>query len=169
MEILSRIVLNQIEAALAMLHDALATCPPEHWDGPVGKYPFWQVAYHTLCFVDLYLSPSEAAFEIRAIHPQGMREYDEEYPSRRFEQAELLEYACFCRDKARIVLAAETPATLAGPSGHSYRKISRGELHVYNLRHLAHHTGQISAYLRRADAKFQGMDMLRWVSGGWPA
>lgn len=26
---------------------------------------------------------------------------------------------------------------------------ARGELHLYNLRHVQHHTGQLSAYLRR--------------------
>ena len=33
------------------------------WDAPIAKYPFWMVAYHTLCYVDCYLSPDNAAFE----------------------------------------------------------------------------------------------------------
>ncbi len=157
------ILSSQFEAALAMFNDCAQKCPPEHWDGKIAKYPFWQVAYHTLCFVDLYLAPNEETFEPRAdLHPQGWREFDDEYPSRRFEQREILNYVTLCLEKARQTFAAETAATLAGPSGHKRRTFSRSELHIYNLRHLQHHTGQLSAFLRQVGAD------PKWFSAGWP-
>lgn len=167
-ELLKRMLVGQYEAALGMLHECLAVCPGDHWNGVVGKYPFWQVAYHTLCFTDLYLTPDEKTFEPGAMHPAGWREFDDEYPSRRFEREELLGYAVTCRDKARTGLSAETGASLAGPSGHARRNFSRAELHVYNIRHIQHHTGQLSTHVRRIGPEFQELAVLRWGASGWP-
>lgn len=159
-----RILTGQFEAGLAMFNDCVVKCPAEHWEGRVAKYPFWEVAYHTLCFVDLYLSPGKKEFEFRpALHPRGMSEFDGEHPSRRFEREEILEYVAICRRKAVEVLAGETEESLTGPHGFPGRPASRGELHIYNLRHLQHHAGQMGAYLRRVDA---GIDP-RWVGTGW--
>jgi hypothetical protein len=70
-----RILTGQFEAALCMMNDCLTKCPPEHWDGIVGKYPFWHVAYHTLCFTDLYLSRDKESFEFRDVHPCGWKDH----------------------------------------------------------------------------------------------
>jgi uncharacterized damage-inducible protein DinB len=152
----------QYEAALSMLDECIRLCPEQHWDGIIGKYPFWMVAYHTLCFTDLYLEPDESTFKTHPrLHPKGMQEFDDEYPSRRFAQAELLEYLQLCRAKLARRLAAETPEVLAGPSGHARRKFSRAELHLYSMRHVQHHAGQLSAFLRRAGVE------THWASSGW--
>jgi hypothetical protein len=163
-----QILTGQFEAALCMMNDCLVKCPPEHWDGVIGKYAFWNVAYHTLCFTDLYLSPTKEAFEFRAqFHPGGWSEFDEQYPSRRFEQPELINYLAICREKAGSMLAAETPESLQGPSGFSWKPFSRGELHVMNVRHVQHHTAQLSAYLRKAEPALQDPNAVRWLSSGW--
>ena len=162
-----QILASQFDAALCMMNDCLVKCPPSHWDGVVGKYPFWQVVYHTLCFVDLYLSRDKESFEYRDVHPCGWKEIEDEYPSRRFEQNEMIAYLAICRSKAAGTIAAETPESLAGPSGFAWKPFTRGELHVMNVRHIQHHTGQLSAYLRRTDASFQHPDAVRWVSAGW--
>lgn len=166
--LVQRILLGQFEAALCMLTAAVRKCPPPHWDGLVGKYPFWMVAYHTLCYADLYLTKSEDAFEMRDLHPKGWYEFEEEYPSRRFEQAELTHYADIILDKARRTIPAETSASLEGPSGFKRLAFSRAELHIYNLRHVQHHAGQLSAFLRRVEPeRFQNLDSLRWAKSGW--
>jgi hypothetical protein len=147
LELFKKSLVSQFEAGLFMLDDCVRRCRDEHWDGAVAKYPFWQVAYHALCFADLYLSPSEQAFTFRAeLHPQGQREFDEEYPSRRFARDELVAYVAICRGKAIETIAAETSETLSSPSASLGLKFSRLELHLYNLRHLQHHVGQLGAY-----------------------
>lgn len=166
-EYVKKILLGQYEAGLSMLNECMEVCAPSQWEGIIGKYPFWQVAYHVLCFTDYYLSPHEGAFELRAIHPKGMDELNEEYPSRRFEKTELIEYAWFCREKAGASIARETQESLEGPSGFARRTFSRGELHIYNIRHIQHHTGQLSAYLRRIEDVNQDPQTLRWVGTGW--
>jgi uncharacterized damage-inducible protein DinB len=159
-------VLHQFEAALCMLKDAVEQCPPEHWDGLIAQLTVRQVAYHTLFFVDAYLSPSEAAFETRELHQRGG---DERQPGvcPGLSQVETLEYLAICREKLRATLAAETAETLQGPSGFPHRRFTRGELHLYNLRHVQHHTGQLSAHLRRVDERFRDRNALPWIGQGW--
>jgi len=158
---------GQYEAALCMLGEAISGCPDEHWDGVIGKYPFWQVAYHTLCYADLYLTPNEKDFVPRTIHPAGWKEFDDEYPSRRFTRDELTAYVAICREKAADTFAGQTQQSLEGPSGFARRTFSRGELHIYNIRHIQHHTGQLGAFLRRIDPANQELSVLRWLGSGW--
>ncbi|MGH7133140.1 MAG: DinB family protein [Phycisphaerales bacterium] len=155
----------QFDAGLWMLDEILQSCPDAQWDASVGKYPFWHVAYHVLCFVDVYATVDNDAWipdqRPDGMHPLGRVELDEEYPSRRFERGEMVAYLQRCRELIRAALAAETEASLAGPSGFAHLPFSRAELHLYNLRHLQHHTGQLSAVLRRV-----GVDT-RWRKSGW--
>lgn len=152
-DLYQKVVASQIAAALQMFEECITKCPSAHWDDPVGRYPFWMVAYHTLCWVDMYLSVNEGSWQPESgetgLHPKGIGELHEEYPSRRFDQAELIRYLEKCRIKLRTTMAAETETSLAGPSGFIRHPFTRAELHIYNLRHLAHHTGQLTAYLRR--------------------
>jgi hypothetical protein len=159
-ELLKSAILGQFQAALSMLDDCIRACPAEHWDGLIAKYPFWMVAYHTLCFADLYLTRTEADFKPGPMHPRGMDELEEEYPSRRFTKEEILGYVAACRDKLDKTIASESAKSLAGHSGHPRRKLSRAELHIYNLRHVQHHAGQLGAFLRRV-----GVDT-SWVGSG---
>ena len=159
---LARIAQSQFEAALAMLAECLDGCPDQHWDSPIARYTFWQVAYHTLCFADCYLARGDDAWQPHpTFHPAGRAELDGEYPSRRFTRRELIAYLGFCLDKVRTTFAAETTESLQSPSGFPRHPFSRGELHLYNLRHIQHHTGQLSAFLRRV-----GIDT-GWVKAGW--
>lgn len=160
-EFLQTILVQQFLAVHAMFTDCIEKCPPEHWDDLVAKYPFWLVAYHTLYCTDGYLAFPEEAFEYHPVfHPAGAADINAEYPSKRFTKEELLAYAQFIKEKIERVLMAETPEVLAGDSGCKRRNMSRAELHIYNLRHIAHHTGQLSAVLRRI-----GLDP-KWVSRG---
>jgi hypothetical protein len=162
-DLFKNILTSQFQASLCMLNDCIQKCPLEHWDGKVAKYPFWQVAYHTLCFADLYLSPSEQSFQFRDIHPKGWSEFNDEYPSRGFDKPELTAYAATCRQKAIDTLAAETRESLSGESGFSWLEFSRAEAHLYNIRHIQHHAGQLGAYLRRVDQALNP----RWIRAGW--
>lgn len=165
--LLTQAIAGQFEAAFAMFNRCLEACPTEHWDALIAKYPLWQTAYHTLCFVDLYLSPGEKTWQPRTgpggFHPLGWTELDEEYPSRRFTKDELLAYAALLAPMIRTTIEGETAERLAGESGFSRLTFSRAELHIYALRHVQHHAGQIGARLRAL-----GVDPGRWVKSGLP-
>ncbi len=162
--LLKHVILSQFDASLLMLRDCIKRCPDAHWGMPIGKYPFWQVAYHTLCFGEWYLAKDGAKWKPderpKGRHPKGMAELRDEYPSRAFSKKELLAYVNDCRKSLAAQVKSETPRSLAGPGGSTWLKVSRAELYVYNLRHIQHHVGQLSAALRRVDER------PRWISVG---
>ena len=161
-----QILTGQFEAALCMLHATVKQASSEHWEAPVANLSLRQVAYHTLFFTDYYLSPSEDAFVLRELHQRGG---DERQPvvSPGLPQDETQAYLALCRQKALATFAAETEQSLQGPSGFARKQFSRGELHLYNLRHIQHHAGQLSAALRRLDPALHSRDALPWVGSGW--
>lgn len=166
---------GQYEAALAMLDECLEKCPTEHWEGRIAKYPFWHVAYHTLCFIECYLARSNEAMKEAVeervakrargetapdFHPRGMQELEDEYPSRPFSREALLAYAAFCRARIGEVLRGDGDETLDGPSGFPWLPFTRLETHVYGIRHVQHHAGQLGAFLRN-----QGVEV-GWAKSG---
>jgi uncharacterized damage-inducible protein DinB len=165
MSFLNDILSSQFEAALCMMHHCIKACPPKDWEGKIANATFRQVAYHTLFFVDFYLSPSAESFQLRDLHQSGG---DERGPtvSPGLSISQTLSYLDICRRKAIEALAAETEQVLQGPCGFP-RKLSRGELHIYNIRHIQHHTGQLSAHLRRLDPTLADSKLLPWVGSGW--
>lgn len=161
------ILTGQFEAALCMLEQCVRACPPEYWEGRIAKGTFRWVAYHTLFWVDLYLSPGdEDDFVLREFHHRGGDERGDA-PCPGLSQDETLAYAVICRQKLHEALAAETAESLQARCGISFRKITRGELHIYNLRHVQHHTGQLSAFLRRVDPALSDRKALPWIETGW--
>jgi hypothetical protein len=162
-EFLKRILTAQFEAALCMLKECVQKCPPEHWEGKIANDTFRQIAYHTLFFVDLYLSPTEEAFQLRDWHHRGGDERSNTAASTGLTRDETLAYLAVCRQKMLATIASETPGSLQGASGFSHLPFSRGELHLSNIRHVQHHTGQLSAYLRRIIEDGERW----WVKTGW--
>lgn len=53
---------GQYHAALAMLREAIELCPDELWLDQAPRNAFWQVAYHALFFVHLYLMDTPEQF-----------------------------------------------------------------------------------------------------------
>jgi hypothetical protein len=166
LEYFKQILIGQYEASLSMLGECIRQCPEEHWEGKIAKETFRWAAYHTLFFTDLYLSANELAFELRDLHELGGDER-EPIAAVGLPKNEAMEYVPLCRKKAIDSIAAETEHSLAGPSGFSWYKITRGEMHLVNIRHIQHHTGQLSAYLRRVEKRCKDRNELRWIGSGW--
>ncbi|MEZ6192413.1 MAG: DinB family protein [Phycisphaerales bacterium] len=154
-------VVGQMGAALAMLRACVQECPDELWEAPVGKRPYWEVAYHIAFYADLYLTPNIDQYAGQPAwawpHAAGLgammkRPFTELTPDQVgpvLERARILEYLDATADKLRRVLAEETDETLAGGSGFPWYPVTRMSMHMVNLRHIQHHAGQLSAVLRR--------------------
>jgi hypothetical protein len=166
-ESLKAMLLGQLEASLAMLKQCIEACPLEHYEGKIAGQTFRTIAYHTLFYVDYYLSPNENAFELRELHLRGGDDRLSGVVSSGLPKEDTLAYVEVCRTKLLDTMASETAVLLKGPSGFSRLPISRGELHLYNLRHIQHHTGAMSAYLRRVDPRLRETRDLGWVKTGW--
>ena len=164
-------LVNQFHASLFTLGQCVAACPPDLWFERVGDDPYWYVAYHALYFADYYLSANDAAFRPRDFHREdeellGPPPWPSAAPPGRevaYTPEVLGGYVGHCRHKATDSIAAETAASLAGPSGFPRRDVSRLEMHVYNVRHIQHHAAQLSLRLRWATGN--GID---WRGTGWP-
>jgi DinB superfamily len=149
---------GQFGAAIDMLENAIHACPDALWRDRSRFPEYWYVTYHTLFFLDYYLSPSAETFAPPP--PFTMSEMDPSgvLPDRVYEKRELLDYLEHGRTKCRTVIAALTDASLHEPCGFMRRDLTVVELHVYSLRHVQHHTAQLNLILRQVID-----DAPRWV------
>ena len=163
---LRQILLNQYEGALCMLHETLLACPAEAWNEKIAFRTLGQTAYHTLFFTDFYLSPTEKDFTPRPLHIAGGDELADGLTTG-LPQPDAIAYLLICRQKALDQLAIETEGSLRAPAAFTYRTFSRGELHIYNIRHIQHHTAQLQSHLRRTYPHMQDEAILLWRGSGW--
>ncbi|MGH9895789.1 MAG: hypothetical protein ACREA0_28150, partial [bacterium] len=89
-------------------------------------------------------------------------EFEDRAPVNLYEKEQILTYLAHCREKARDVMAKETSDTLSGPNAFRKKPYSRAELHIYNIRHIQHHSAQLILRLR-LDTK----EDIPWMSSGW--
>ncbi|MEY4532151.1 MAG: hypothetical protein RLZZ156_2874 [Deinococcota bacterium] len=59
---------SQYHASLEMFQEAIHGCSEELWLDNKPVNAFWQVAYHTLYYVHMYLQPDLALFKPWAEH-----------------------------------------------------------------------------------------------------
>lgn len=140
---------RQFGAAIDMLENAMQACPEALWGDRSQKPEFWYVAFHTLFFLDLYLSESEVGFQPPA--PFTLDEMDERglMPERVYTKEELQKYLEHGRTKCRVTIASMTEERARRRCGFSWLEISGEEILLYNMRHVQHHTGQLNLILRQ--------------------
>jgi hypothetical protein len=171
LETYKQVIANQLDAALCMLDLCVERCPDALWNGRVGNLAFCQVAFHTLFFTDFYLgSPNEDAFRSQPFHRDHghiFRDYEEledRVQVLLYDKPAIKDYLVHCRNKASQVIFAETEDSLRGPCGFARKAFSRAELYVLNIRHIQHHTAQLSLRLRLATH-----ESIPWAASGWVA
>ncbi len=158
---------SQFGAAIDMLENAIRACPDELWSER-SKSPewaernvvgFWYVAYHTLFFLDLYLSGSAegfkppAPFTLDELDPAGL------LPERAYTKVEIQSYLDHARNKLRLAIAGMTNMELLQPAGFEWLNLSKAELLLYNMRHVQHHAAQLNLILRQTAGSAP-----RWVA-----
>ena len=148
-------LVRQYLATLAMLKQAIEDCPEHLWLDPQYTNRFWQIAYHSIFYIHLYLHAAEAEFQPWARHRKGANQLGERpsasdeptAPLEPYTRAEVLKYHALCCDEVNTKVPS---VPLDRESGFSWLPFNRFEVHLYNLRHLAHHTGQLAGLLRTA-------------------
>lgn len=167
-ELFQRLLASQFEASLCTLAHCVEFCPDSMWNARVARFPFCQVAFHTLFFTDYYLGLNADALKLQSYHianPALFGDYEQlEYrePVELYDKPQIRSYLEFCRSKAVETLAAETEETFSAPAQFVRRNFSRAELHVYNMRHVQHHAAQLILRLR-LDADVD----IPWIGAGW--
>ena len=148
---------SQFGAAIDMLQNAMRACPDELWSDS-SKSPewverdvvgFWYVAYHTLFFLDFYLSGSAegfappAPFTLDELDPAGL------LPERAYTKAELQSYLDHVREKCRTTIEGMTDADFLKPAGFKWLDLNQAELLLYSMRHVQHHAAQLNLMIRQ--------------------
>ena len=145
----TKIISQQFGAAIDMLENAMNACPEQLWFDRSRQPEFWYLVFHTLFWLDFYLSDSAegftppAPFTLVELDPAGL------LPERPYTKEELQTYLAHGRHKCRK--AIETLTEEKAGQRWVYRSIdfSVGELLLYNMRHVQHHAAQLNLILRQ--------------------
>lgn len=148
------IIWQQFGAAIDMLGNALRACPDELWCVPLWDDPserseyaqFWYRGYHTLVWLDLYLTGTEEGFTPPAQFTMIERD-DDNLPERPYTKDELLAYLDYARKKCQTTIAALTDETAQRRCRFSWGEVSFVELQLYSMRHVQEHASQLSLLL----------------------
>ena len=146
---LRKIIWSQFAAAMGMLRSAIERCPEALWADQSNVPAYWYLAFHTLFFLDLYLSDSEKGFAppvpftLSELDPAGRM------PDRVYTKAELLDYLGHSERKCRGLLEGLTAKEMETPCTFGWLSLSRVELLLYNMRHVQHHCAQLNLMLRQ--------------------
>ena len=143
------VIWRQFGAAVDMLENALRACPEELWGDRARRPEFWHVVYHTLFYLDLYLSGSAEGFA--PPEPFTLDELDPagRMPERVYTKGELLDYLRHGREKCRARVGELTDEGARARCGFGWLDLTYAELLLYNLRHVQHHAAQLNLILRQ--------------------
>ena len=148
-ENLRTILWQQLGASINMLERAMQACPDNLWGDQSQEPQFWYLAYHTLFFLDFYLSDSfedftpPAPFTLSELDPAGVM------PERVYSKEELLTYLEHCRKKCKEAVEALNDENGDQRIKYGRVDISRAELFLYKTRHVQHHAAQLNLMLRQ--------------------
>jgi hypothetical protein len=142
------ILWQQFGAAIDMLENALLACPDELWGDRTRQPEYWYIVYHTLFWLDLYLSNTPekfappAPFRLEELDPAGL------LPDRVYTKNELQTYLKHCRNAARMCALHLTDEKARERFVFGSVDMSRMELLLHNMRHVQHHAAQLNLILR---------------------
>lgn len=140
---------SQFGASIDMLENAIDACPVEVWNRNKGLFDFWYLAYHTIFWLDFYLTAKPE--EYNPYKDFGTTEFDPEgiLPYKVFTHAELKEFLDHCRKKCRKRIEGLTEDNMHITYKGGSVEMPQYELMLYQIRHVHHHTGQLNLLLRQ--------------------
>ena len=135
------IIWQQFGAAIDMLDNALRACPDDLWHETLWENPaerpeyaqYWYLVYHTLFWLDLYLSGGVESFTPPPPFTRGELDPAGLLPDRPYGKDELQAYLEHCRKKCRETIEALTDETAQRPCRFSW-----GEVTVVTSRNTPH-------------------------------
>ena len=154
---------RQFGAAIDDFGNALRDCPDELWekrlweDQPdqwvaTGFSTYWYLCYHTLFWLDLYLTGAEEGFAPPA--PFDLVEMDSgEALPRTYTRRELLGYLEHCRRRCQETIGALSNEQADHLCRFPWGELPFAELLLYNLRHVQEHAAQLRMFLGQQAGK----------------
>ncbi len=145
---------QQFKSAIDMLENAILACPDQLWHVRLWKDPdlprsseFWYITYHTLFWLDLYLSGSVEGFSpplpftLDELDPAGI------IPERPYSKHELQTYLEHTRKKCRSVIDSLTEEKAHQLCVFPWGEITFVGLLLDNMRHVQEHVAQLNLIL----------------------
>lgn len=152
-------VSEQYAAALKMLEDTVTKCDAALWQDSTTETVISQVIYHTMFFVDFYLSKNKAEREsFKGKYGDDGGSFHE--PDRLFTKEQLTTYVQEIKEKANELFSELTIDDLNKQPVFEWHGSSELSSLLYNLRHIMLHVGALHV---RINAVGNNMP-LRWVS-----
>src|SRR5512141_2789725 len=132
---------RQFGAAIDMLDNALRDCPNDLWEQslwkdqadqpmPAGFSAFWYLSYHTLFWLDLYLTGAEEGFAPPAPFDLVEMEANEALP-RIYTKEELIGYLETCRRRCQETILTLTSAQASRLCRFAWGELTFAELLLY--------------------------------------
>jgi hypothetical protein len=146
---IKEILYSQFAASIEMLENAMKACPDKLWGDRKYKPEFWYLVYHTLFWLDFYLTDSPdkffppPPFTLSELDPEGL------LPERVYARTELLTYLDYGRNKCKNVIDKLTDEKANKQYEYGSVEMSFGELLLYNMRHVQHGAAQLNLILRQ--------------------
>ena len=137
---------KQFGASIDMLENAISLCTDELWH---NDKKFWYIAYHSLFYLDYYLTPESNQFSppspytLSELDPSGVM------PDRVYTKEELLSYLHYGRNKCHKLIANLTDEIANNRWVNEHMNYSIIEILLYNMRHVQHHAAQLNLLLRQ--------------------
>ena len=148
---------RQFAATLDSFGAALRNCPDELWetrlwqDEPdqwvaAGFSAYWYLCYHTLFWLDLYLTGTEEGFVPPEPFDLVEMEANEILP-RTYTREELLVYLEICRQKYQDTISALSIEQAYQVCRFPWGELPFAELLLYTMRHVQEHAAQLHLFL----------------------
>jgi DinB superfamily len=153
----NEMVWRQFKIAIDSLGEALHDCPDELWEKQLwqdqpdqwvaqGFSAFWYLGYHSLFWLDLYLTGAEEGFAPPAPYDLVEMHSGEVLP-RVYTRQELLGYLDDCRRKCQQTIANLSTEQAARVCRFPWGELPFGELLLYTMRHVQEHAAQLHMFL----------------------
>ena len=154
---------RQFALSIDRFGDALRDCPDELWEARLwedrpdqwvaaGFSAFWYLGYHTLFWLDLYLTGAEEGFAPPAPFDLVEMEAGEVLP-RTYSREELLGYLELCRRRCQETIAALSSDDANRLCRFPWGELPFGELLLYTMRHVQEHAAQLRMFLGQQAGK----------------
>jgi DinB family len=137
---------NQFAASIDMLEHAIHMCPADLWD---NESNFWRITYHSLFFLDYYITLPPINFTPPT--PFTLSEFEDEVAEKAYTKTALLQYVQFCKNKCYQLInsTALLDENIIWENESKTMQYPIIEILLYNLRHVQHHVAQLNALLRQ--------------------
>ncbi len=139
---------QQFGASIDTLDDAISACPDRLWsavlwnDSDDPRYgQFWFVAYHTLFWLDLFLTGSSKGFAPPEPFIRGV------LPEKPYTKDDVLTYLKQCRQKCQAAIETLTDEKARRVCTFDWMEPTFHELQLYSMRHVQEHAAQLSFFL----------------------